>query len=206
VSQDLPLYSQPVLRGSDRFASLDRARGMDLELSIGRFDALLDHGEGNDPAGEARGALINPSRSVLVEVHRLLFPGRPGSGSFRESAVPGVYPGQDCPEPRFIARSLDNFEKWLTAESFEEIHPVEQAALSLTRLVDIWPFGFGNHTAAVVFSNQFLLGAGYPPFFVLQDEIAEFNEILSQAIRIQTGPLVRAISKCLERELELVGS
>jgi len=48
----------------------------------------------------------------------------------------------------------------MDAESLAEIHPIEKAALVLTRVVDIWPFEFGNLTAAIVLSNAFLKLAG----------------------------------------------
>lgn len=178
---------------------------MDLSASLARFDAMLDLAEGNVPAGPARAAITDATVPALFEAHRALFPDLEGSGVLRVSGVSGVFPGQDCPEPEHLSHSLRNLEHWLTAESFLEIHPIEQAALSLTRLVDIWPFETGNRTAAVVFSNQFLLRAGLPPFFVLRDQVAELDEILAQAVRMQTEPLVRAIYRCLERELELVG-
>lgn len=205
MAQDLPIYSDSFFRGANPFASLDRARGMDLTSCLERFDRLLNHGEGNEPAGEARLAAKEASREVLLGVHRLLFPDRPEAGLLRASVVAGVYPGQDCPEPEHIGRSIQNLEQWLGADSFGELHPVEQTALCLTRLVDIWPFEMGNTTTAVVFANQFLLRSGYPPFFVLANEIAEFDQILAQAIRMQTEPLVRAIYKCTERELDLAG-
>ena len=206
MSNNLPMYPDAWLRGGNPFGSLDRAREMDLGPCFERFDRMLDHGEENAPAGEARRALTASSGEALLQVHRLLFPGRPDAGALRSRAVAGIYPGQDCPEPAHISRSLDNFETWLSAESFGDIHPVQQAALTLTRLVDIWPFDFGNRTTAVVFSNRFLTRAGYPPFFVLPGQIGEFEQILAQAIRIETEPLVRAIYRCIERELDLVRS
>jgi fido (protein-threonine AMPylation protein) len=179
---------------------------MDLGASFDRFDGMLDHGEQNDPAGSARRAMIAPTPQALLEVHRLLFSGQPGCGTLRTSPIAGPFPGQDCPEPEYIAKSLENLEVWLSAESFAEMHPIEQAALALTRILDIWPFRFGNRTTAVVFANHFLARAGYPPFFVLPDQLEEFEQILAQAIRMQTEPLVRAMYKCMEREIDLVGS
>lgn len=205
MADDLPIHSDLLFRGGQSFATLERARTLDLSGSLARFDAMLDLGEGNVPAGPARGVLTDATLSTLLRAHRALFPDLDGSGSLRVSEVSGLFPGQDCPEPGHLPHSLRNLERWLTAESFLEIHPIEQAALSLTRLVDIWPFEAGNRTAAVVFSNQFLLRAGLPPFFVLHDQVAELDNILAQAVRMQTEPLVRAIYRCLERELELVG-
>jgi fido (protein-threonine AMPylation protein) len=205
LSQDLPIFSDSVFRGSNPFASLERAKGMNLAGCFERFDTLLDHGEGSGPAGPAREALDGARVAVLLEVHRRLFPGRPGAGRLRSASVTGVFAGQDCPEPAFIGASLASFEGWLSAASFGELHPIEQAALGITRLADLWPFDFGNRTAAVTFSNQFLIRAGFPPFFVLPDQISEFDDILAAAIRMDTAPLVRAIFRCLERELDLAG-
>jgi fido (protein-threonine AMPylation protein) len=202
---DLPIFSEAMFRGANRFDSVDRARGMNLDPVLERFDRMLDHGEGNAPAGDARRALAGGSPSALLAVHRLLFPGREASGELRVSAVAAIYPGQDCPDPEHIAASLRTLGQWMEAESFGEMHPIEQAALVLTRIVDVWPFEYGNRTAAVVFANQRLLSAGYPPFFVLPDQLGEFEQILHRAIRMETEPLVRAIYKCMERELGRVG-
>jgi Fic family protein len=205
MADDLPTRPDLMFRGGQSFATLERARGLDLSESLARFDSMLDLGEGNVPAGPARAVITEATVSALLNAHRALFPDSEGSGTLRVAGVSGVFSGQDCPEPEHLPHSLRNLEHWLTAESFLEIHPIEQAALSLTRLVDIWPFEAGNRTAAVVFSNQFLLRAGLPPFFVLGEQVAELDEILAQAVRMQTEPLVRAIYRCLERELELVG-
>lgn len=198
------MYSDAIFRHANPFAAIEHARDWDFTTSFERFDTMLDHGEDSEAAGDARRALNEPTRKALLEAHRLLFNGREGSGTLRQSAVVGPYPGQDCPDPEYIAQSLENFEAWLRADSFGEMHAIEQAALALTRLVDIWPFAFGNRTTAVLFANYFLARRGYPPFFILSDQRGEFEQILAMAIRMQTEPLVRAIYKCLEREIELV--
>ena len=185
--------------------ALDRVRGLDLPSCFDRFDSLLDHGEGARNVPKARAAMTEPGKKGLLAIHSALFEGQSGAGQLRGSTVAGVFKGQDCPEPQFIERSLDNFATWLTVDSFEEIHPVEQAALVLTRLMDIWPFEFGNRTATVVFANFFLVRAGYPPFFVLPAELEQFEQALSEAIRMQTQPLVGAIYKSILREVDLAG-
>ena len=75
----------------------------------------------------------------------------------------------------------------------------------MTRFVDIWPFEVGNRTTGVVFANYFLHRAGLPPFFVLPEQRDEFDQVLAQAVLMQTESLVRAIYKCLEREIDLAG-
>ncbi len=115
-----------------------------------------------------------------------------------------LYRGHDCPDPQFIDRSLDNFFNWLTAESISEIHPIEKAALVLTRIIDIWPFEYGNITAAIMLGNVFLRQAGLTPFFVLPNDAKEFKTVVAQAMSIETQPLVNAIFRTIKREMEAI--
>ena len=117
-----------------------------------------------------------------------------------------LFRGQDCPDPEFIDRSLDNFFAWLTAESVAEIHPIERAALVLSRIADIWPFESGNLTVAIMFGNTVLRQADLPPFFVLPKHKREFNTVIAQAMAIETQPLVNAIYKTIKQELEALAS
>jgi Fic family protein len=202
LAEDLPIYSDSIFRGSDPFPALKGVRDDDIKRCLERFDEGLDHGEGAMNVARALEGVGGVGREDLLGLHRRLFEGRPGAGELRSSPVEATFRGQDCPDPRFLAQSLDNFEKWLGVESLSELHPIQQAALTTTRLVDIWPFEFGNRTTAVVFANSFLLRAGLPPFFVPVEQLDEFDQILSQAIMMQTESLVRAIYRCIERELE----
>ena len=202
MSEDLPTKPNLDFRRSHRFADLDRIANLDLTPSLERFDAVLSQRDGIGDVARARSVMTDPGKSGLLQIHRHLFHPRPGAGQIRQSPVPAKFSGQDCPDPEFVDRALDNFERWLSADSFLEIHAIEQAGLVLTRLVDIWPFDFGNRTAAVVFANFFLVRAGYPPFAVLPGQEEAFADILAAAIRMQTEPLVGAIYKSIIRELD----
>ena len=56
----------------------------------------------------------------------------------------------------------------------------------------------------MLFANFFIARAGFPPFFVLAEQSEEFDQVLADAVLMKTEPLVRAIYKCMERELDLV--
>ena len=203
MSDELPIYSDSVFKSANPFPALETIRAGDVERCIERFDKMLDHGEDAGGIGDALAGIGGMTKQDILDLHRKLFEGRPGAGELRTSRLAASFRGQDCPEPEFLNQSLDNFEMWFSDEALAELHPIQQAALALTRLVDIWPFEFGNRTTAIVFANSFLLRAGYPPFFVLQDQLEEFEEVMSQAILMQTEPLVRAMYKCMERELNV---
>jgi hypothetical protein len=132
----------------------------------------------------------------------VLFPDRPGAGQWRQTALKPLYRGQDCAPPEFIERSVDNLMTWLTAESFTQIHPIEQCALAMTRIIDIWPFEFGNLTIALLFGNVPLQNAGLTPFFVQPEHRAEFEKVIAQAMTIDMQPLVNAIYRTVKKEME----
>jgi fido (protein-threonine AMPylation protein) len=139
---------------------------------------------------------------MLFQAHQILFQDRLLAGQLRQKVMLALYSGQDCPEPEFIDRSLDNFFNWLSAESLAEIHPIEKAVIVMSRIIDIWPFEFGNITLAIVFANLFLRDAGFSPFFVLPEHTKEFDTMVRQAMRIDTQPLVNAIHRTIKREME----
>lgn len=202
---DLPIYSDSIFRSADPFPALANITRDEIARVTERFDRHLAFDK--EPASglaDALGKIAGPDKESLIALHRRLFEGQPGAGQFRKTALAAVFRGQDCPEPEYIGQSLDNFVAWFGTDGFGELHPIQQTALALTRLIDIWPFAIGNRTAGVVYANQFLTRSGIPPFFILPGEQREFDEILAHAISMQTEGLVRAIYKCIERELDRV--
>ncbi len=144
-----------------QFADLLRFSAVDTSAIWEKSDEFIAKMEGATSVAKARMALSEPGKSGLLEAHGLLFAGQAGAGELRQTLIAGRYPGQDCPEPEYIDNSLNNFFNWMSAESMTEVHPIEKAALVLTRIVDVWPFGFGNLTAAVMLANAYL-EAGWP--------------------------------------------
>jgi len=201
MSEDLPIYSESMLRTRLQFADLEKLKGVDTTPAWEKADKYIEQMEGASNAGKARTAQ-QATKAGLLQMHAILFSEREGAGKLRHSVVKPLYRGHDCPEPQFVDRSLDNFFGWLTAESISEIHPIERAALLLTRIVDIWPFEFGNLTVAIMVANQVLREAGFAPFFVLPEHVKEFNTVVAQAMTIETQPLVNAIYKTIKREME----
>ena len=197
MAEDLPIYSESMLRTRLQFADLERLKGVDTTPAWEKADKFIESLEGGSNAREAREAVQEPTKAALLEMHSILF-----GGLLRQQPLQPLFRGQDCPDPQFIDRSLDNFFNWLSAESIAEIHPIERAALMLTRIVDIWPFESGNLTSAIMLANIGLRQAGLTPFFVLPEHKKEFNTVVAQAMTIETQPLVNAIYKTIKREME----
>jgi len=205
MPEDLPIYSSTMLRTGLQFADLARFKDLDLREVWSKSDEFLAKMEGASDVAAARSAIRDSTKSELLKVHSLLFQGRPGAGQFRSLALQPVYSGQDCAPPEFIDRSIDNLEVWLAADSFKEIHPIERCALTVTRIVDIWPFEFGNLTSAIVFANKALNDAGLAPFFVLPEHKPEFEKVIASSMIIEMQPLINAIYQTVKREMTQIG-
>ncbi len=197
MADDFPIYSESMLRTRLQFADLERLTQIDTTSVWEKSDGFIEQLEGGANVRRAREVVQEATKAGLVEIHSIVF-----GGGLRQASMRPLFRGQDCPDPQFISRSLDNFLNWLTAESVAEIHTIERAALVLTRIADIWPFDSGNLTVAIMFANIGLRQAGYPPFFVLPQHKKEFTTVIAQAMAIETQPLVNAIYKTIKRELE----
>jgi len=197
MSSDLPIYADAGLRTRLQFTALERLRGLDTTPVWEKSDEIIASFEGAQNVRQAREQVQEMTKSGLLKMHSVMF-----TGGLRQTSLAPLFRGQDCPDPQFIDRSLDNFFHWLTAESVAQIHPIERAALVLTRLVDIWPFDTGNFTSAIMLANIGLRQAGFAPFFVLPEYKKEFTTTVAQAMAIEMQPLVNAIYNCVKREME----
>ena len=201
MSRDLPIYSDSTLRTRLQFEALERLRGADTASVWEKSDDFLSQLEGARNVREARQEVQEATKAGFLRMHAIMF-----TGEIRRKSVQPLFRGHDCPDPQFIDRSLDNFFNWLTAESLSEIHPIERAALVLSRVVDIWPFETGNLTVAIMLANVGLRQAGLAPFFVLPEHKKEFMTVVAQAMAIETQPLVNAIFNCIKREMEALAT
>jgi len=201
MPEDLPIYSESMLRTRLQFADLERLKGVDTSATWEKSDAFIEQLEGGANVRLAREAVHEVTKGGLLQIHSMVF-----GGTLRQHAIQPLFRGQDCPDPEFIHRSLDNLFNWFTAESVAEIHPIERSALMITRIADIWPFDSGNLTVAIMVSNIILRQSGFPPFFVLPEHKREFTTVIAQAIAIETQPIVNAIYKTIKRELQALAS
>ena len=202
MPEDLPIYPEAPLRTGLQFAELEKLKSAHTFASLPKADAWTSALEGAAGVEAARESLNPLTKHGLLHAHAVLFPNRAGAGHWRQTPLKPLYRGQDCAPPEFIERSVDNLMTWLSAESFTQIHPIEQCALAMTRIIDVWPFEFGNLTLALLFGNVPLQKAGLTPFFVQPEHRAEFEKVIAQAMTIDMQPLVNAIYRTVKKEME----
>ena len=206
MAEELPIYSESMLRTRLQFADLERLKEVDTTPIWKKSDPLIEQFEGAINVRQVREQVQEITKPDLLKAHSILFSGRETAGVWRHESIKPLYRGQDCPGPEFVERSIDNFVNWLTAESVSEIHPIERAALVLTRIADIWPFQFGNLTIALMAANVCLRQARFSPFFFPPEYAKEFNKTVAQAMAIETQPLVNAIYNTVKREMQALGT
>jgi hypothetical protein len=202
MAEDLPIYPDAGLRSARQFADLDRLRLAVSPVDWDETDRRLAALEGAVNVAQAREALSQPSPANLAIAHARLFQGRPGAGQWRQNVIIPAHRGQDSVPPEFVERSVTNLFGWLEADSFLELHPIEQAALAMIRLIDIWPFDLGNLTSAIIVANHFLDRARLDPFFVLPEHQKEFQTTIARGFTMDTQPLVNAIYNTVWRGMK----
>ena len=99
---------------------------------------------------------------------------------------------------------LEGACQWFSADSFTELHPIEQAGIVLLRLIDLRPFDRGNEQTALVAASLFTLRSGLPPIIVRVEKQAAYRAALNEGIRMNTKPMVELIAESIEQSLGLM--
>ena len=114
---------------------------------------------------------------------------------YRHGPAAPLLDSHDPAEPELVPPLVDSALQWCRADSFGEMHEVEQAALVLLKLTDIQPFDRHNGKTLRLFSNFFLVRAGYPPAVIRSELAGRYAMALRKALCFQTGPLVELLTE-----------
>src|SRR2546422_9119404 len=118
MPEDLPIYSESVLRTRLQFADLEKLRNVDTAPVWEKSDMFIGQFEGAVDVRLAREELIAFSKPNLLRAHAILFSRRDNAGILRREPLHPVYRGQDCPPPPFIYPPLQKFFQCLGAGSY----------------------------------------------------------------------------------------
>jgi Fic family protein len=142
-----------------------------------------------------------PTCADLLKFHFQLMKGiHPEAGNYRLDDTPSDDNSKSAipPEAALVPALVDNALSWFEAASFQEIHPIEKTALVLIKLLDLQPFAAGNGVTLRLFSNFYLLNAGYPPAVIAASEAGAYAESVVRAMRFETQPLVSLLVKAIQ--------
>ncbi|HJZ69469.1 MAG TPA: hypothetical protein VKF81_15200 [Blastocatellia bacterium] len=181
------VYSTLELRGAGvSRASVAQLISSEAHVSVvGEVDqsafALLLSLRAVSSRARSRGTTAALTADLLVQLH-----GAPGeSASLAERAVIAV----------------DAACRWFAADSFSELHPVEQASIVLLRLIDIRPFEQLNEQTALVAASLFTLRSELPPIIVRPQSQIAYRAALDEGDQMNTKPMVEFVAESVERSL-----
>lgn len=147
---------------------------------------------------ERAGQDLLPTAADLRQLHSRLM-GKPAGGlsDYRRAPATPLFEGHDPAETEMVPHLVENTLQWCRADSFGEMHEVEQTALVLLKLTDIQPFDRHNGKTLRLFSNFFLVRAGYPPAVIRSELAGRYSLALRKALDFQTGPLVELLTEAV---------
>ncbi len=142
--------------------------------------------------------------SDLLHLHSLIMgQATPQVANYRQSPASPLVEDHDPAEWEWVPDLVENSLEWFYAGSFGEMHEVEKTALMLLKLTDIQPFDHHNGKTLRLFSNFFLLKAGYPPAVIRSDQAGRYALAIRNALRFQTGQLVELLADSVVQSLGL---
>lgn len=172
---------------------------------------LKDHLEAKDhhAALEFLFDLVQPQHRVTIseklirELHGLVMKktDEESAGRYRQSNVFITGTDHTPPDASTIPSAMAEFIHWFQAN--HRRHPIELAAKLHHRLVYIHPFLDGNGRTARLLMNVILMKQGYPLSIILKNDRKRYYQVLQQADKNNSLPLIRFIARSVERSLDI---
>jgi Fic family protein len=131
------------------------------------------------------------SVELLLELHNA--PGAQGLRS-AERSTSNVPPGN-------LPAVLDSAFQWFTADSFAELHPIEQASIVFLRLLELQPFDQSNERTSLLAASLFTLRSALPPIIIQPEVQPAYRAALDEGLRMNTKPMVEFVARSVEESL-----
>lgn len=137
---------------------------------------------------------------LLCELHALSMEGLgEGGGGFRKEAGKPLAPGHQPAFEDALPILVDNALDWFSVDSFNELHPVEQAWLVHLRLLDLQPFATANGRVARLASSLYTLRAELGPVIVSSEHREHYNQAVINSFQLITQPGIELFARALTR-------
>lgn len=119
---------------------------------------------------------------------------------FRMNAIAATGPFKPAPAEH-IPALIESACRWLTAESFFELNPLEQASITHLRLLEIHPFERANLETALVAASLFTMRNRMPPIIIKQEDSSLYRAAIEEGARMNTRPMVELMAIAMEKRL-----
>ncbi len=195
----------------------------DISISRATVRALIA-GE-NAPANDAERAcisfanavkhlntLINDSESkaqfllssdLLRELHALTMAGIGSDGGYyRQQAGKSLAPGHEPAGAEILPLFIDNALDWFSVQSFQELHPLEQAWLVHLRLTELQPFARANGRVVRLAASLFAQRSDICPIIISSQDRDLYKDALVNSFQMITQPGIDLFARSVIRTLD----
>ena len=144
------------------------------------------------------------TEDVILQLHRLIMSNiTEDAGHYRTMGVRITGATFMPPPSSEVKPRIDELLKWLR-ENPDELTPIELAAVSHHRFVQIHPFSQGNGRTARLLMNALLMKDGYPFIAIVPKlDCPKYLKTLMEADLGNTSSFVNFIARCVERALDM---
>lgn len=150
---------------------------------------------------EALARSEGPQASLTPELlMRLNNPLGIDESKFRMNAAAATGPFKHA-AAEHIAPSIESVCRWLTAESFAELNPLEQASITHLRLLEIHPFERANLETSLAAASLFTMRNRMPPIIIKQEDSSLYRAAVAEGARMNTRPMVELMAIAVEKSL-----
>lgn len=127
---------------------------------------------------------LDITEDMIRELHRLLCckQDKDGAGQYRRSRVSQSGRDNAPPQPEDVPHLMKHFAAQIHF-SRSTLHPIELAAMTHKRLVDIHPFEKGNRETAMLLMNLILAHNGYSTVSLCPEMEDDYENALSSSRR-----------------------
>jgi Fic family protein len=119
------------------------------------------------------------SRRLLLNLHKMMVANIDNAEAGRIRSYPVAIQGANWmpPSEKEVGGKFSEFLAWYS-KSKKKLHPLELAAISHLKFIEVHPFGDGNGRVARLMTNLVLMRNGYPPINIkVKDTIPYVKEL-----------------------------
>jgi hypothetical protein len=170
----------------------------------------------SEPAGRLRAARLisasaqnaeaNLTQELLTKTYAAITDKSADEAALRRTETSAISPSHNPLPAVLLPGLIDNALEWFAADSFNELHIVEKAALVFLRLLDLQPFPSHHETIASLAASFYLERADLPPLIIFADEFnaTRWPAIMEAGFQMNTQPLVNFLAENLVRTIQMV--
>jgi Fic family protein len=187
---------------------IQKKETQEKDLVIRNFINTLNYVENLIESSTDKTKLLVTSE-FLRQLHALMMAGLDEqAGFYRKTPGKSISSGHSPADPEVLSILIENALDWFSAESFAELHPLEQAWLVHLRIMDLQPFSSGNGRIARLVASFYAQKANLCPIIIRASQRELYNHAVNNSLMMITQPgvelLANSVIQTYDEILDLV--